>query len=327
MKKKLVAVVCIAVIAVLGSGLISFANDNNTIEYTFDIVRASAEAGFDGGSDITVDLYTYKAYTKAKVVVWFYDEKGYLTGFETKDITAPCSTVTLHTYMDFESGYVSVWESYSSLKPLAKKVEIGHRSESSYRLEYYKQNVERNGYILYSSSEFNGVMVGDVISLNEASLPVYEGFSFDSSNADNVLSGTVTPGGLVLKVYYNHIVDEIELQQVISRLNKLLTAFEKLYGNFTGTEGPLVKVCIDTVEAVLADADAGALIYIEDYVQTKYRANVDDARGKLDTLKAAGGYTDFKTKLTKKLSLADVEYLAKIMFGIDDIYQYEKDNL
>ncbi len=326
--KKLLVIVCICIITALSFMTVN-ALENKT-EYVFDIVSARCETNSDGGYDTTISLYRNKPCTKAIIVMWTYGESDSFISIEAKEVYSFDEAITIHTEADFKNAYVSVWESFSSIKPIAQKVKMGYVQLPTYTVNYYRQNVERNGYDLYSTEDFQSDAFGTVITLDESSVPKYDKFSFDSSNTSNVLSGKVTPEGLVLKVYYNHIVDELELKQVVYRLDtKLLQAFVKIKeeGKLTDTEKPLVKTCMDTIEKVLADAEAGVLVYIENYVSTKYKTDVETARGQLDILKATGGYDGFKNKLTKHLSVADVEYLAKVMFGIDDIYQYEKDHM
>lgn len=327
MKKILFMTVCIVVFLPVLLVMTVYANKSDTTEYTFDIIIAESCESPNGGNDITFSLYAYKPCQSAKAIVWMYDDSGKLLGVESKDVEPSDLNVTIHTEKDFSSAYVSVWESFSSMKPLAKKVRMGHITMSSYTVEYYKQNVERNGYNLYLAETFANVKAGSVIALDESAVPSYDGFSLDSENVSNVLSGTVTPDGLVLKVYYNHVYDDAQMVQVKYRLNKVNNVIKKYSGNFTDDEKAILKVIKSTIDVVLADADRGVLIYIEGYVSEKYHEQVAEARSKLDSLKASGGYTDFESKLTRYLSMADVEYLAKVMFGIDDIYQYEQDNM
>lgn len=327
MIKKILTVVCISTMLMLFSAYSVGATDNqpSTSEYAFEIVKAKPDADSDS---VSVRLFQCEQTVNSAVVIgMFYDENGSFTEFVTSPVTNSDSIVTLCPTKAYSNGKVTVWKSLSSVKPIAKAVEIGYEATAPYTIEYYKQNMERNGYNLYETSSPVNVTVGEGVSLDTLTLPSYDGFSFDSENSANVLSGVMTHSGLTLKVYYNHVYDDAEMVQVKYRLEKVNGVIKKYSGNFTEDEKAILKVIKSTIEKVLADADAGALIYLEGYVLSKYPDEVADARLKLDTLKELGGFADFKTKLTKHMSLADVEYLAKVLFGIDDIYQYEKDHL
>ncbi|MBQ4631301.1 MAG: hypothetical protein IJB70_09985 [Clostridia bacterium] len=327
MIKKILTVVCISTMLMLFPACSVVAADNqpSTIEYAFEIVMAKPDADLDSVSVRL--LQCEQTFDSAVVIGLFYDENGSFTEFVISPVTDFDSIVTLCPTKAYSSGKVTVWKSLSSVKPIAKTVEIGYEATASYTIEYYRQNVERNGYDLYETSSPINVTVGESVSLDTLTLPTYDGFSFDGENSANVLTGIVTTDGLTLKVYYNHVYDDAEMVQVKYRLEKVNGVIKKYSGNFTDDEKAILKVIKTTIDKVLADADAGALIYLEGYVLNKYPDEVADAREKLDALKELGGFADFKSKLAQYTSLADVEYLAKVLFGIDDIYQYEKDYL
>jgi len=327
MKRKILTFVSVSLLLMLIFAFDVCASDNQqkTTEYAFEVVSVKADAA---SGNLNVRLFQRDQSVESAIVIGiFYDENGSFTEFVTSPVTDSGSIVTLCPTKAYSSGKASVWKSLSSVKPVAKAVEVGYEAKAPYTVEYYRQNVERNGYDLYETTSPLSVIVGETVSVDTADLPVDEGYSFDSENSANVLTGIVTPDGLTLKVYYNHIYDDAQMVQVKYRLEKVNGVIKKYSVNFTDDEKAILKVIKTTIDKVLADAEAGALIYIEGYVLSKYPNEVADAREKLDTLKELGGFTDFKSKLTMYLSMADVEYLAKVLFGIDDIYQYEKDHL
>ncbi len=73
-------------------------------------------------------------------------------------------------------------------------------TDTAYVVEHYVQNVSGTGYDLKETQTLSGTTGATVT----ATAKTYTGFTYDSSNANNIASGNVKPGGsLVLKLYYS----------------------------------------------------------------------------------------------------------------------------
>lgn len=72
--------------------------------------------------------------------------------------------------------------------------------QSSYRVEYYTEDLDSENYTIVDSGDISGKS-GDTVNIDTTK--TFEGFTYDGENSNNVLSGTVlVDGSLVLKAYY-----------------------------------------------------------------------------------------------------------------------------
>ena len=73
-------------------------------------------------------------------------------------------------------------------------------TDTEYKVEYYLQNLDQNGYKLEKTVPEKGT-TGEKV---KAAIESFTGFTFDKNNSENKLEGTISgDGSLVLKVYYN----------------------------------------------------------------------------------------------------------------------------
>ncbi len=186
-------------------------------------------------------------------------------------------------------------------------------------VEYYRHNPYVTDYYLYQTKTVPGGYENAVFGVENLTLPDYPNYVYNSNAPESVLSGTVTKDGLTLKIYYDLVIDETAQSQVIFRINRILTDLNNI--QFTTKERKVLSKIIPTMNQTLADAENGAYIYMEGYVREYYGSEVDIARAEAEKLKETGEFTAFKSKLGQ-LRGNDVEYLAKAMFGIDDIEKW-----
>ena len=74
------------------------------------------------------------------------------------------------------------------------------RSDTKYREEYYVEKLDGTGYEIIDSGEKLGTTDEEVTITNK----VFDGFTLDENNVNNILSGDVkADGSLTLKAYYN----------------------------------------------------------------------------------------------------------------------------
>ena len=116
------------------------------------------------------------------------------------------------------------------------------------------------------------------------------------------------------------VFDEAKQNEVVENLKALLTEFDTVASlpwiTFTEKETEIIDVIKSTINQTLNDADNGKWIYVEDYVYSTYKSDVESVRAKSEALKETGEYEAFKGKL-KELPIYLLEYLAKTMFGLD----------
>ncbi len=85
--------------------------------------------------------------------------------------------------------------------PVAFIGEFNANSNTLYKVEYYLENLEGDGYDLEEEAGYTGEGVTN--STATAINKTFAGFEFDANNANNKLSGTIAgDGSLVLKLYY-----------------------------------------------------------------------------------------------------------------------------
>lgn len=74
------------------------------------------------------------------------------------------------------------------------------RTNNQYKVEYYWQNTEGDGYTLYETDTYHNGVTGATVTAPEKT---YTGLTLDKTVSGTVESGTVTPDGqLTLKLYY-----------------------------------------------------------------------------------------------------------------------------
>ncbi|MBR5506942.1 MAG: hypothetical protein IKV88_02735, partial [Clostridia bacterium] len=186
-------------------------------------------------------------------------------------------------------------------------------------VEYYRHNPYVTDYYLYETKTVLGTYENSEFGVSNLTLPEYPDYAYNSNAPGSVLSGIATKDGLTLKIYYDLVIDETAQSTVIFRINRILDDLDKI--NFTMKERKVLAVIKNTMDKTIEDAKAGAYIFMEGYVQEYYGTEVDDAKAKVEALKESGDFDAFKSKLGQ-LRANDVEYLAKTMFGIDDIEKW-----
>ena len=81
------------------------------------------------------------------------------------------------------------------------------KTDTSYKVEYYQENAEDSNYSIYETEYESGTT--DTIA--NAVIKNYTYYTYDSNNAQNVVSGNIErDGSLVLKVYYKRVVHTVE---------------------------------------------------------------------------------------------------------------------
>ncbi|MBR5507922.1 MAG: InlB B-repeat-containing protein, partial [Clostridia bacterium] len=102
----------------------------------------------------------------------------------------------------------------------------------AYVTEYYRQSVDGASYELYDTSDEQFGYEGETVTVDIASIPEYIGFTYDSENTGNVLSGEITENGLTLKVYYsrNKVKISFELNGGTA-LDSLTDSYEVFFGS------------------------------------------------------------------------------------------------
>ncbi|MBO5375517.1 MAG: VWA domain-containing protein, partial [Bacilli bacterium] len=110
-------------------------------------------------------------------------------------------------------------------------------TNTKYTIEYYTENTD--GTFSVNSNETKTATTGTTVS---ATAKEIAGFAYDSSNTNNVLSGTVAgDGSLVLKLYYNKIKApnvSVTVESTITRDGEAVTGGTVEYGdvlNYTVT--------------------------------------------------------------------------------------------
>ncbi len=107
-------------------------------------------------------------------------------------LTAPTVTKTGYTF----NSWSPVVPSTMPAEDVTFEASWDANTDTAYKVEYYKDNV------LVETSTRTGV-TDTIASVTEADKNMYEGYTFDTTNANNVLSGTIAGDeSLVLKVYY-----------------------------------------------------------------------------------------------------------------------------
>ncbi len=72
-------------------------------------------------------------------------------------------------------------------------------ADTQYKVEYYWENVDDSNFTLHETVNLTGETDTEAV----AEQKIYEGFTFDSGNTNNVFTGTIAgDGSLVLKLYY-----------------------------------------------------------------------------------------------------------------------------
>lgn len=124
--------------------------------------------------------------------------------------------VTINATMKNEPGYTYAFESWKSgdevySKSQSLEVEIKgnmtliavatrRANSEKYIIEYYTETLTSGEYELKESGEIRST-TGSTVTINTSK--EFEGFTFDSNNTNNVLSGDVLAGGkLTLRAYY-----------------------------------------------------------------------------------------------------------------------------
>jgi uncharacterized repeat protein (TIGR02543 family) len=73
-------------------------------------------------------------------------------------------------------------------------------TNTQYRVEHYQQNLQNDGYTLYTVDTLTGVTDENVTAVAKS----FEGFTYYSGVKDTIATGTITAdGSLVLRLYYN----------------------------------------------------------------------------------------------------------------------------
>ena len=82
------------------------------------------------------------------------------------------------------------------------------RNDTSYKIEYYQENIYDSDYSLYETE----YKTGTTDTLANADIKTYENFTYDENNSQNILSGNIErDGSLVLKVYYKRNIHTVRL--------------------------------------------------------------------------------------------------------------------
>ena len=146
---------------------------NYTISYNLDGGTVSNKTSYN----IETATFTLNNPTKA----------GYkFIGWSGTDIDGVSSNVVISIGSTNNREYVANWEA---------------NTNTPYRIEYYLQNVNDNNYTL--SGEYSYETVGKTDIKATENPKIIEHFTFNSSYADNVLSGNINGNGtLVLRLYY-----------------------------------------------------------------------------------------------------------------------------
>ncbi|MEM5781017.1 MAG: InlB B-repeat-containing protein, partial [Lawsonibacter sp.] len=101
------------------------------------------------------------------------------------------SDAELSAAYDFSAPVTDSFTLYAKWSP---------RTDTAYRVEHYRQNVENDGYTLFKTDDLQGTTDANVTATAKS----YTGFHENAGTADRAASGTVAPdGSLVLKLYYD----------------------------------------------------------------------------------------------------------------------------
>ena len=148
--------------------------------------------------DKTVTTYTVNIYRNHMYTVSFDTDGG--TTVEPQYIEenyfaiAPSTTKVGYTFASWDYNFSTPITSDTTIKANWKA-----NTNTAYKVEYYLENVDKNGYGIVSSETEN--LTGTTDTMVSAEQKTFEHFTFDASKS--ILKGNVNgDGGLVLKVYY-----------------------------------------------------------------------------------------------------------------------------
>ena len=134
-----------------------------------------------------------------------------------------------------------------------------------YKVQHYLENVNANGYDLKETDS----LVGTTDAAVTASTKTYSGFTFDSSNANNVLEGNIAPdGSLILKVYYvrNTYKLSVDPNGGSFRGTGTVTDISKKYQQTETIENPTVPAAL----TVSYELNGGTVTLAENNTTSKY---------------------------------------------------------
>ena len=146
---------------------------------------------------------------------------------------------------------------------------------------------------------------------------VFDGWYFGNTKAETsvVVNSDMK---LVAKWVEDDVIDTAKQEEVVGKLNRLLAELKKQ--RFNATERKVTDIIQATMNKVLADADNGKKIYIEDYVIDNYGDDIENARSNYKAM-TEQQQIDFKSKLLD-IDRELIDDLSKLLFGVDNIEDY-----
>lgn len=98
------------------------------------------------------------------------------------------------------------------------------KTDTTYKVEYYQENVDNDEYSLYETEYETGTTDTDA----SATIKTYENFTYDSNNTKNKITGNIErDGSLTLKVYYKRNTHTVEFN---SNGGSIVNSIEKKHG-------------------------------------------------------------------------------------------------
>ena len=196
-----------------------------TVEYAWEFVRTIPGYSYDSGVAGSVTQGTVSEYPELILKLYYtihkHDVKYEFENPVPAGATPPAgltdvafgTTVTVADPVTVEGYIFSGWRIKTPAEgvikdgkftmPDADVVLVGSfsaRHDTPYRIEYYWQNVEGDGYTLHEWQNLTGT-TDSTVTIPEKN---YTGFTFNGSASGTKLEGTVTADGkLVLKRYYD----------------------------------------------------------------------------------------------------------------------------
>ena len=251
----------------------------------------------------------------AEYSVTFYGEDG-ITELEHQTVTGGHTASADNIRVTQKAGYTVVWVDangnaydFSSAVNGNLSLILSYKAnEVGYKVEYYGENLNGDGYSVIDEDELTGLTDSAVtVSATEIT-----GFTYDADNSGNVTGGTVAgDGSLVLKLYYTRneytvkfMTGETEFDSVTAKYGATVTAPEGEVEAIDKTPTTMKKftywsASVDGAEYNFATEISGSLTLYAVYeeVGREYGVTLSDGQGlytyrDTDNAILSSGYVD-----------------------------------
>ena len=198
-------------------------------------------------NDVPTSVYTV-VIRRTPVYTVTFDTNG---GTAVESVTVDEDTIISDPEVRYEGYTLIAWD-YDFTSPITKDTHITAtweaNTDTKYKVEYYLENVTKNGYELDHTDESEGT----TDTLTTAPIKEIEHFTFNAENS--VLEGSINGDGcLVLKVCYTrnsynvNAVSSDESYGTVSGSDKYIFYEEKI--TFTATNKPAITL-LDGLKAI-----------------------------------------------------------------------------